>query len=92
MHSGQSKLAVRFYDNTLQLARADELQWDGQYQRYTVSSDCILSWSIFDHATGRCYNGEDLGNLPDFIQGKVPAQPGDSLEVLVLDAALAARH
>lgn len=88
VHSGQSKLAVRFYDNTLQLARADEIQWVGQYQRYTISSDRILGWSIFDHATGRCYNEKDLGNLPEFVQGKVPAQPGDSPEVLELGLEL----
>ena len=82
VRSGQAKLAVRFYDNTLQFASADELQWDGQYQRYTVRNDDISGWSIFDHATGRCYNVKDLGNLPEFFRGKVPAQPGDYPAIL----------
>ena len=88
LHSGQSKLTVRFYDNTLQFASADELQWDGQYRRYTVRNDAIAGWSIFDHATGRCYGGRHLGNLPSFLEGRIPAQPGDSPEVLALGLEL----
>ena len=84
MHSSVSCLAVSFCDGSLQFARHDEPQWDGRYVRYTVRNDDIAGWSIYDHAFGRCYNNRDLGNLPEFFRGRVPAQPGDSPEVLEL--------
>ena len=78
LHSGQSKLTVNLYNGRIQFAGAEEPQWDGWYTRYTLRNDAITGWSIFDHATGRCYNEEDLGNLPAFLLGQVVPQWGDS--------------
>lgn len=88
LQSGQSRLAVNLYNGSLQFAHSSEPQWDGRYQRYTVRNDAFGGWSIFDHALGRCYGGRHLGNLPDFIEGRIPAQPGDSPEVLALGLEL----
>lgn len=83
-HRGVAKLAVNLYNGSLQFAGAEEPQWDGRYTRYTLRNDDLTGWSIFDHALDRCYGGRHLGNLPVFLEGKVPAQPGDSPEVLEL--------
>lgn len=82
--NGLAKLAVNFYNGRLQFVGAWEPQRDGRYQRYTICNDYLMGWSIYDHGLGLCYGGRHLGNLPVFLEGKVPAQPGDSPEVLEL--------
>lgn len=81
-HRGVAKLAVNLYNGSLAFAGAEEPQWDWRYTRYTLRNDDLMGWSIYDHALGRCYGGRHLGNLPEFVQGKVPAQPGDYPAIL----------
>lgn len=87
-HRGVAKLAVNLYNGSLQFAGEEEPQWDGRYTRYSIRNDDLMGWSIFDHALGRCYGGRHLGNLPSFLEGRIPAQPGDSPEVLALGLEL----